>query len=101
MRIIATCMASNEGDIIEAFVRHHAGLIDAVVVLDHSSVDATPEILGRLVREGLPVFALRDNERAFHQGDRQSYLARRFLVELDADFCFVLDADEFVKAPSR
>jgi hypothetical protein len=101
MRIIATCMASNEGDIIEAFVRHNLGLLDALVVLDHASVDSTPQILAQLVQEGLPLTVLRDSGRAFNQGQRQTYLAVRFLAELDADFCFVLDADEFVKAPSR
>jgi hypothetical protein len=101
MRLIATCMASNECDIVEAFVRHNLGLLDALVVLDHASIDRTPEILKSLAQEGLPLVVLRDHERAFRQGERQTYLARRFLDELDADFCFILDADEFLKAASR
>jgi hypothetical protein len=101
MRLIATCMAGNEADIIEAFVRHNLGLLDALVVLDHVSVDPTAEILAHLVREGLPLVVLQDPNRAFRQDERQTFLARRFLRELDADFCFALDADEFVKAGSR
>jgi hypothetical protein len=101
MRLIATCMAGNECDIVEAFVRHNLGLLDALVVLDHLSIDGTPEILKSLAQEGLPLVVLRDRERAFRQGERQTYLARRFLDELDADFCFILDADEFLKTASR
>lgn len=101
MRIIATCMASNEADIIEAFVRHNLGVLDALVVLDHGSLDRTLAILEQLVAEGLALAILRDPERAFRQGERQTQLARRFLAELDADFCFILDADELVKARSR
>lgn len=101
MRIIATCMAANESDIVEAFVRHNLGLLDGLVVLDHRSSDRTPDILRALAQEGLPLVALRDNERAFRQGERQTAMARRYLAELDADFCFILDADELVKAQSR
>lgn len=101
MRIIATCMAANESDIVEAFVRHNLGLLDGLVVLDHRSSDRTPDILRALAQEGLPLVALRDNERAFRQGERQTAMARRYLAELDADFCFILDADEFLKVGSR
>src|SRR5687768_8625765 len=101
MKLIATCMASNESDVIEAFVRHNLSVLDAVVVLDHGSVDRTPEILRSLAGEGLPLVVLEDRDRAFRQGERQTYLARRYLGELQADFCFLLDADEFVRMDSR
>jgi len=29
-------MVRNEGDIIEAFVRHHVALLDHLVILDHN-----------------------------------------------------------------
>ena len=101
MKIIATCMASNEFDIIEAFVRHNAPLLDALVVLDHASLDATPEILASLAREGLPLVVLQDPDFAYRQSQRQSWLAKRYLAQLQADFCFVLDADEFIRCESR
>jgi hypothetical protein len=94
-------MASNEADVIEAFVRHNLRFLDAVVVLEHASVDDTRRILASLVREGLPVVALSDEDRAFRQGLRQTQLAQRFLREQEADFCFALDADEFIKCESR
>ncbi len=101
MRLIATCMASNEGDVIEAFVRHNSAFVDAVIVLDHGSLDGTPGILASLAREGLALHNLHDGKRGFHQGERQTYLARRYLREYDADHCFALDADELIKAGSR
>lgn len=101
MIIIATCMAANESDVIEAFVRHNLSLLDGLVVLDHRSVDATPRIMQALRAEGLPLVAMSDPDIAFRQGERQTEMARRYLRQLEADFCFVLDADEFIRAPSR
>ena len=101
MKIIAACMVANEADIIEPFVRHHTQLLDALVVLNHRSIDRTPEIVAALAREGLPVVLLHDAERAFRQAERMTYLAKRYLGEMDADFCFLLDADEFVRCESR
>ena len=53
-------MIKNDGDIVEAFVRHHAMLFDHLVVLDHSSTDNTPTILRALQQEGLPLTVMRD-----------------------------------------
>ena len=94
-------MAANEADVVEAFVRHNLRYLDAIAVLDHGSLDETASILAQLAGEGLPLVVLGDPERAFRQGARQTELARRFLPEFEADFCFVLDADEFIAAPSR
>jgi hypothetical protein len=101
MRIIGTCMASNEADVIEAFVRHNLRFLDALVVLDHDSVDSTRDILAACAKEGLPLVVLHDPDRAFNQGARQTQMARQYLAEMNADFSFCLDADEFIKAPSR
>jgi hypothetical protein len=101
MRIIATCMAANEADVVEAFVRHNGALLDALVVLDHGSIDSTFRILRSLGEEGFHLVVLRDNDRAFRQNTRQTWLARHYLESLDADFCFALDADELIKVPSR
>ena len=101
MKLIGTCMARDESDVIEAFVRHNLRFLDALVILDHGSVDDTPDILAALGREGLAIEVLRDPVRAFNQGARQTEMARRYLRGTQADFCFALDADEFIRAPSR
>ena len=61
-------MIKNDGDIVEAFVRHHAMLFDHLVVLDHSSTDNTPAILRALQHEGLPLTVMRDESLSFQQG---------------------------------
>ena len=101
MKIIAVTMASNDADVIEAFVRHNARFLDALVVLDHVSVDGTAGLLRALVGEDLPLVILRDGDRAYRQGERMTLLARRYLVEPGADWCFALDADEFIRCASR
>lgn len=94
-------MIKNDGDIVEAFVRHHAALFDHLVILDHSSTDATPEILRALQQEGLPLTVMRDESLSFQQGLRTTELARAAFTRLGADFVFPLDADELLKVSSR
>lgn len=101
MRIIGVTMVSNEADVIEAFVRHNLRFLDGLVVLDHASVDRTGAIVTSLAVEGLPLVLLRDADRAFRQGERITMMASRYLAEMDASWCFALDADEFVACASR
>lgn len=101
MKLLGITMVSNEADVVEAFVRHNLGFLDALVVLDHRSTDRTPQILASLAKEGLPLVVLRDAEPAFRQDQRQTWLAKRFLGELQGDFSFCLDADEFIRCESR
>lgn len=102
LRIVAVSMVSNEADVIEAFVRHNGGILDALVVLDHGSCDRTLEILMQLAGEAdVPLVVLQDLDRAFRQGERITMMARRYLSELSADWCFALDADEFIGCESR
>ena len=52
-RVAAIVMVKNEADIIESFARHVLCLADVLLVADHLSTDATPEILTALQKEGL------------------------------------------------
>lgn len=101
MRLIGVCMLRNEADIVEAFVRHHAGLLDQLVLVDHGSTDATPDILAALAREGLPIEVHADPAVAFRQDERLTVLARDALERRGADWVFPLDADEFLRVESR
>src|SRR6478672_175363 len=87
-------------DIIEAFVRHNLTLVDHIAVVDHGSFDGTSEILTALLQEGLPVSVMRDERVGFFQPEVLTPLARD-LLRRGADFVFMLDADEFLRAPSR
>ena len=101
MRLIGVAMVRNEADIVEAFVRHNLRFLDQLVVVDHSSADATGEILRRLRDEGLPLAIGLDTSIAFHQGRVLSEAMRRALAQYDADYGFALDSDEFIAATSR
>ena len=74
MRLIGIAMVRNEADIIEAFVRHNLTVLDALVVVDHGSLDGTGEILALLQREGLPLRVMRDASPGFFQAERMGAL---------------------------
>jgi hypothetical protein len=100
MRLAGVTMVRNEVDVVEAFVRHNLGVLDALFIVDHGSFDGTSEILGRLCAEGLPLTVTRDADPAYRQSETMTALARKALAG-GADFVFALDADEFLKVRSR
>ena len=91
-------MVGNEADIIEAFVRHHARLLDELVLVVHGPVDGTRDILTALAGEGLPLVLLEARYSSFRQADETSRVARD-LLRGGADFVVLLDADEFLRLP--
>lgn len=101
MILASVSMVRNESDIIEAFVRHNLRFIDRLFILNHASSDSTGDILARLQQEHLPVQVFDDSEPGFRQGDRTSELSRFVCTHFQPDFIFLLDADEFLAAPSR
>ena len=101
MHLCAAAIVRNEGDIVEAFVRHNLTVVDHRAVVDHGSFDGTAEILAALVREGLPLTVARDERVGFFQPEVLTPLARELLRRRGADFVFMLDADEFLRTPSR
>ena len=100
MRIIGCMRVRNEEDILEASVRHNLAVVDSLLVLDHGSDDATPAILAALVAEGLPLEVRRDDSLGLPGPDATQSCATR-LLEGAADACIPLDADEFLRVPSR
>ena len=100
MKLVGMAMARNECDIVEAFVRHNLTVLDGLYIVDHGSVDSTPRILAALVSEGLPLEVGSETSLEFRQSVVVSAAARRLLAN-GADFVFLLDADEFLKVPSR
>ena len=101
LKLWGVSMVRNEADIIEAFVRHNLAFLDGLAILDHNSTDGTLEVLSRLAAEGLSVARLHTDEVAFFQGSRITALARECFQRTGADFAFALDADEFIRTPSR
>lgn len=97
-RIVGVGIVGNEADIVEAFVRHHARILDGLVLVVHQPVDSTAEILGRLKDEGLPLDLRNASHAAFRQPEETSAVARELLRD-GAAFVIPLDADEFLRLP--
>lgn len=101
MRLIGTAHVRNEADVVEAFVRHNLSVLDAIAIVDHGSLDATPDILRQLVEEGLPVFVGQETTPGFDHQTLSNRLVRHVFATSDADWIVPVDADEFLKTPSR
>ena len=101
MRLFGVTMVRNEADVIEASVRHNLSILDALAIVDHGSIDGTPEILAKLRSEGLPLRLRTEANPLFRQSEMVTALAREALARDGADFVFALDADEFLKVGSR
>lgn len=95
-RVAAIMMIRDEGDVIEANIRHHARLgVDHFVILDHGSADATADILRTLSDEGMPLTVLtyaRDAEIELSQWYAALFAQVR---ARDADIVLQIDGDEF------
>jgi hypothetical protein len=95
MRLVAASRTLNEDDILEAFVRHHAGMVDHHIFLDNGSTDRTLAILKALQAEGLPLTVLQS--QAAHFCETQVLTALfGMAARMAADWVLMLDADEFI-----
>ena len=101
MNLQGVAMVRNEADIIETFVRHNLTRLDGLVIVDHGSADDTVRILLALAKERLPVTVLANAMPGYAQVEITTIAVRHAFATTPADFVFPLDADEFIKAPSR
>ncbi|OCB32348.1 hypothetical protein A5675_24425 [Mycobacterium malmoense] len=98
---LGIAMVKNEADVIEAFVRHNLGFMDALAIVDNDSIDDTRDILVRLQREGLPIVLFDDPIVGHFQAEIVTAVYRKVVPRFKPRFVFLLDADEFIVAPSR
>ena len=101
MRLAGVAIVRDECDIVEAFVRHNAAVLDRLYIVDNHSSDATPEILRRLAASGLPVTLGRDEEVRYYQGVKTTALIRTALADEPWDCLLPLDGDEFLVLDDR
>src|SRR4051812_36827526 len=101
MHLAAVSIVRSECDIIESFVRHNATFFDRLYILDHRSTDTTPDILRRLLDDGLPLVLSREGYGIFYQGPSMTQLIRRACDDHPWDFIIPLDSDEFLRVPDR
>ncbi|MBV9735432.1 MAG: glycosyltransferase family 2 protein [Acidisphaera sp.] len=95
MRVVGVTRIQDEADIVEAFVRHHATLLDLHILLDGGSTDATLDILRALRAEGLAVQVYQTQTPVFVESLLNTGLYRLALKE-GADWVIFLDTDEFL-----
>jgi SAM-dependent methyltransferase len=93
---VSITMARNEQDIIEPFVRHHAGLMDLMFILDNRSTDRTRRILHDLARELGNVIVTDCPEEGYNQARIMTDALQCVQSAVFADYVFLLDADEFL-----
>jgi hypothetical protein len=86
----------NEDDIVEAFVRHHATMVDHHLIMDNGSTDETIAILRALKDEGLNISVFQNRSAFFTESSHNTVLFRRAANVLSADWAIFLDTDEFV-----
>ena len=86
----------NEDDIIEAFVRHTATIVDRMILLDNGSTDRTMPILQALHQEGLPITVLQSRSVFFVEQPVNTMLYHAAVSAFRADWVLYLDADEFI-----
>ena len=98
---LGIAMVKNEADVIEAFVRHNLGFMDALAIVDNDSIDGTREILVQLQQEGLPIILFDDPVVAHFHAEIMTAVYRKTVPKFKPRFVFLLDADEFIVASSR
>lgn len=96
MKIVSVTFVRNEADVIETFVRHHAQIVDSMIIVDHMSMDDTPLILENLKSEGVPIHIVNETRQEFAQAEMTTFQMKRAVNELGADWVIFLDADEFL-----
>lgn len=95
MKLVMTLLVRDEEEMLEANLEYHlAQGVDFVLVTDHASVDATPEILRRYEASGVArVFRVAGREH--QQSERVTRMARLAATEHGADWVIHNDADEY------
>jgi SAM-dependent methyltransferase len=100
-RILGFTLVKNEQDIIEPFLRHNAALLDALVLVDNGSVDATRSIALACARE-LGNIVIGDHAAfGFSHDLRSDRLLPACQCAFFADYVIPLDVDEFLGCDSR
>ena len=96
---IGVTRVRNECDIIEMFVRQNLSVLDELHIIVNNSTDSTVEILSELKKEGLPLFPYNDTFLDNRQEIVVSNLLRTQINPSECEWCFLLDADEFITVP--
>ncbi len=93
MKIAIYSMMKNEKTLAVAFSEMLKEFADYAYILDHSSTDGTAETIKSIYPDAR-IFNL--VSRRYPQSEMSNFFARKIFGETDADYLFLLDADEFL-----
>lgn len=100
-RVIMTLLVKDEEEMLEANLLFHKSMgVDAFIVTDNNSSDATPEIIRKYVQKGWIVEVVNETATDYEQKswvDRMIWMAK---TRYHADWVINADADEFWYVPS-
>ncbi|TSC97673.1 MAG: hypothetical protein Greene101449_1109 [Candidatus Peregrinibacteria bacterium Greene1014_49] len=96
LRLTIVSIIRNEADIIETFVRHHAGVVSRMVFVLHRCIDNTYEILERLQAEGFPVEIHEETCPGYPKPEVLGERIAALVSENAAEWIIPLHADEFL-----
>lgn len=100
--ICAFCKVKDDADIIESFCRYHLKILDFLVIYDDDSSDSTPDIVRKLVQEGLSIELIQTSKgRPVTSGYKERSLQvdalfTHIFKKYDADWIFPMNVDEFL-----
>jgi hypothetical protein len=96
MKLVAVTRVLNQADIIEAFVRHHAGFVDHHLILDIGSVDGTVEILKALRDDGHRISVMQTRSLSYAALEQNTGLLGLAVRQHEADWVLFLSAEDFI-----
>lgn len=94
--VTAIGMVKNSADIIESYIRCNAMAVDNFVLLNNMCTDRTVDILKSLIEEGYKIEIIDDNETAYLQSAKMTWLMEYVLKNYSSDYIIPLDDDEII-----
>lgn len=99
MKLACFCMFRNEASILGPFMDQLSAFFDHVILLDHGSTDAGPEMVQRRNDSRFELLYLK--APGYPQQQLATGFARVLLDRFAPDFIFFIDCDEFLPFPDR
>lgn len=101
MKLTVVIMVKNEIDVIRDCCGHLSALFDDIVIIDHRSTDGTKEYLIELEEQISKFHIYYFTEQGYYQSHLMTWSVKNIDVCVNADWVFLIDADEVLPFLSR
>lgn len=101
MNLTAVIMVKNEIDVIRECCGHLSALFDHIVIIDHRSTDGTRQYLEKLSEGNEKFYVCYFTEPGYFQSQLMTWTVKSIRACRDANWVFLLDADEVLPFTSR